>query len=265
MLLNILFSFLDRYLLLIDDVWSAKTWDSIRTCLPDENIKGSRIIVTTRFQVVGATCSQRDGTDYVHLVDILNDDDAKILFDQSVSESTINGESSAVPENIWKVCVGLPLAIVTMAGLVACNPTKSNGDWIEVCRPFAEQETSLSLERVTGILNCCYNDLHADVKTCLLYLSIFPKGWKISRKRIIRRWIAEGFVSEKQGLSEEGVAEAYFNQLTRRKVIRPVEYSSNGKVKTFLVHDMILEYIMSKSNEENFNYCGRWALADACA
>jgi hypothetical protein len=111
---------------------------------------------------------------------------------------------------------------------------------------------SLTLDGVTRILDCCYNDLPADLKTCSLYLSIFPKGWKISRKRLTRRLIAEGFVSEKQGLTEEEVAETYFNQLTRRKIIRPVEHSSNGKVKNFQVHDMILEYIVSKSSEENF-------------
>jgi len=59
-------------------------------------------------------------------------------------------------------------------------------------------------------------------------------------------------VTEKQGLTAEEVAEIYFNQLIRRKIIRPVDHSSNGKVKSFKVHDMILEYIVSKSSEENF-------------
>lgn len=31
-----------------------------------------------------------------------------------------------------------------------------------------------------------------------------------------------------------------------------VEHNSNGKLKTFQVHDMVLEYIVSKSGEENF-------------
>ncbi|KAB8116127.1 hypothetical protein EE612_057103, partial [Oryza sativa] len=146
-----------------------------------------------------------------------------------------------------------PLAIVTLAGLVACNPTKLNGDWSKLSETlFPGPVTSLTLDGVTRILDYCYNDLPADLKTCLLYLSIFPKGWKVRRKRLTRRWMAEGFSTERQGLSEEEVAETYFSQLTRRNIIRPVEHSSNGKVKTFQVHDMILEYIVSKSNEENF-------------
>ncbi|KAF7105598.1 hypothetical protein CFC21_106387 [Triticum aestivum] len=284
-----------RYLLLIDDIWSVETWETIRNWLPHDNTNGSRVIVTTRFQAVGAACSERDGTDYVHTVNVLNDADSKSLFRQSISESPSGkegkgmdkisqvvgtesskgdgtdhlpsadvpsfsnpqsrkvGEKEEVHEEIWKYCGGLPLAIVTMAGLVACNPKKKSDHWSKVCKSlFPEQVAPLTLEGVTRILDYCYNDLPADLKTCSLYLSIFPKGSKISKKRLTRRWISECFVSEKEGLSAEEVSETYFNQLVRRKIIRPVDHSSNGKVKSFKVHDMILEYIVSKSSEENF-------------
>ncbi|CAL4982586.1 unnamed protein product [Urochloa decumbens] len=247
-----------RYLLLIDDIWSTRTWESIRNCLPRDNRKRSRIIVTSRFQAVGAACSPSGTSNLLHTVDLLKTDESKDLFHQSVTES--NGskhseeEKDKGPEEILKICGRLPLAIVTMAGLVACNPNKPNGNnWGKVCKQiFPEPMTTLSLDGVKRILDFCYNDLPGDLKTCALYLSIFPKGSKISMKRLTRRLTAEGFVSEKQGLTEEEVAETYFNQLMRRKLIRPVEHNSNGKVKAFQVHDMVLEYIVSKSSEENF-------------
>ncbi|VAI00197.1 unnamed protein product [Triticum turgidum subsp. durum] len=259
-----------RYLLLIDDIWSVQTWETIRNWLPHDNNKDSRVIVTTRFQAVGAACSERDGTDYLHTVNALSDVDSKSLFQQADVPSDANAkgpfddnvsdpqrskerEIGEVHEEIWKYCGGLPLAIVTMAGLVGCNPTKNNDHWSKVCKSlFPEQVAPLTLEGVTRILDYCYNDLPADLKTCSLYLSIFPKGSKVSKKRLTRRWISECFVAEKQGLSAEEVAETYFNQLVSRKIICPVDHSSNGKVKSFKVHDMILEYIVSKSSEENF-------------
>ncbi|EMS66722.1 Disease resistance protein RPM1 [Triticum urartu] len=259
-----------RYLLLIDDIWSVQTWETIRNWLPHDNNKDSRVIVTTRFQAVGAACSERHGTDYLHTVNAQSDAASKSLFHQANVPSDANAkgpfddrvpdpqrskerEKEEVHEEIWKYCGGLPLAIVTMAGLVACNPTKDNDHWRKVCKSlFPEQVAPLTLEGVTRILDYCYNDLPADLKTCSLYLSIFPKGSKISKKRLTRRWISECFVAEKQGLSAEEVAETYFNQLVSRKIIRPVDHSSNGKVKSFKVHDMILEYIVSKSSEENF-------------
>ncbi|CAL4990944.1 unnamed protein product [Urochloa decumbens] len=247
---------LPGYLLLIDDIWSAKTWGDIRNCLPIENNQCSRIIVTSRFQAVGAACSPSGTTNLLHTVDFLNAVESKNLFKQSVYESKSSKDNETVdkvPEEILKICGGLPLAIVSMAGLVACNPSKPSSHWDKVCKSlFPESVTALSLDGVTRILDFCYNDLPGDLKTCALYLSMFPKGSKISMKCLTRRLTAEGFVSEKQGLTEEEVAETYFNQLMRRKLIRPVEHNSNGKVKTFQVHDMVLEYIVSKSNEENF-------------
>ncbi|WVZ62225.1 hypothetical protein U9M48_011992 [Paspalum notatum var. saurae] len=243
-----------RYLLLIDDIWSADTWDNIRIWLPHKNVKGGKVIVTSRFQAVGAACS-RDGADYLHTVNVLSGENSKRLFNKGVSESQINkaGQKEHVYEEIPKYCGGLPLAIVTMAGVVACSSTKDEEHWSKVCRSlFPEKAATLTLDGVTRILDYCYNDLPADLKTCSLYLSIFPKGLKISKKRLTRRWISECFVTEKQGLSAEEVAESYFNQLVRRKIIHPVDHSSNGKIKSFKVHDMILEYIVSKSSEENF-------------
>ncbi|XP_052137507.1 disease resistance protein PIK6-NP-like isoform X2 [Oryza glaberrima] len=302
-----------RYILLIDDIWSANTWlDVVIPFLPDEANNNSRIIVTTRFHAVGSTCSRghknveatssprpgnnrvhknveatssprpgndrvhknveatssprpgndrvhknveatsspRPGNNRVHTVDFLSDDESQNLFNASIPDSM---KSADRDKELSSICGGLPLAIVTMAGLVACNPNKTDCDWSKLCKSlFPDPVTTLNLDGVTRILDCCYNDLPADIKTCLLYLSIFPKGWKISRKHLARRWIAEGFATEKQGLTEEEVAESYFNQLTRRNLIRPVEHGSNGKVKAFQVHDMVLEYIMSKSIEENF-------------
>uniref|UniRef100_A0ACD5TX69 Uncharacterized protein n=1 Tax=Avena sativa TaxID=4498 RepID=A0ACD5TX69_AVESA len=256
-----------RYLLLIDDIWSAKTWESIRTFLPDEDKKCSRILVTTRFQAVGETCCPRNGLNFVHTVDILGGNYPQALFNESISEYKHSKGSERVqeevPEKIWKICGGLPLAIVAMSGLVACNPGKSKDHWMKVYEKlFPEPVASLTLNGVTRILDLCYNDLPAELRTCALYLSIFPRGGKFGRKRLTRRWIAEGFASETQGLTEEEVAETYFNQLVRRKIIRPMEHSSNGKVKTFQVHDMVLEYIVSKSSEENFITVvgGHWLL-----
>lgn len=263
-----------RYLLLIDDIWSATTWQKIKSFLPEVK-NGSKIIVTTRFQAVAKACNQNEESDKVHTIKTLDSREAAILFERVVSESrsTKAGQkkkNEKPPDRIWEICGGLPLAIVAMAGHVACNPHRTRKKWNDVCKSLFPETLDTRFgkhksdtpnpEEVTKILNYCYNDLPADVKTCSLYLSIFPKGFKISRKRLTRRWVAEGFVSEKQGLSEEDVAEAYFNHLIRRKIIRPVEHSINGKVKTCQVHDMVLEYIVSKSNEENFTTVigGHW-------
>jgi len=47
-------------------------------------------------------------------------------------------------------------------------------------------------------------------------------------------------------------AEDCFNELISRNLIRAVNNSSNGKVKSCQIHDMVLQYIISKSSDENF-------------
>uniref|UniRef100_A0A8R7RB12 Disease resistance R13L4/SHOC-2-like LRR domain-containing protein n=1 Tax=Triticum urartu TaxID=4572 RepID=A0A8R7RB12_TRIUA len=171
-----------------------------------------------------------------------------------MTESEISKETkNKIPEILWQMCGGLPLAIVTMAGHAACNTDKLATKWSEVYNALIpDSGKAIGLDGVTKILNHCYNDMPGDIRTCSLYLCIFPKGR--SRKRLTRRWLAEGFVCEKNGLSAEDV---------RRKIIRAVEHSSIGKVKSFQVHDMVLEYIVSKASEENFVTVvgGHWLMA----
>ncbi|KAG2534048.1 hypothetical protein PVAP13_9NG201300 [Panicum virgatum] len=249
----------NRYLLLIDDVWSSSTWQTIWSCLP-KNAECSRVIVTTRFEAVAKTSLTHHKL--FHKMQVLPRNDAQKLFEESL-EDRQPGLKGRVPARIWEMCGGLPLPIVTMAGLVASKPLTEQNEWIEVCESlFPKPQVCHKPEEFMRIINYCYTALPSDLKTCSLYLCLFPKGRKIRRKRLIRRWIAEGFVSEKQGLSVEDVAETCFNQLVDRKIIRPIEHSSNGKVKRCQVHDMVLEYIISKAGEENFATVvgGQWSM-----
>jgi disease resistance protein RPM1 len=195
----------------------------------------------------------RHDHDHLRPVKVVSEGEPKKGFQKTLQARNTQPSQSQVPERVWEMCGGLPLALVTMAGLVASNPDKTRTEWSEVCDSlFPMPQVCHKPEEFMRIINHCYHDLDSDLKTCSLYLSIFPKGRKISRKRLTRRWIAEGFVSEKQGLSVEDVAETCFNQLIKRKLIRPVEHSSSGRVKSCQVHDMVLEYLISKAAEEDF-------------
>ena len=103
------------------------------------------------------------------------------------------------------------------------------------------------------MLSLSYNDLSHELKTCLLYLGMYPQDYKIYKFDLERKWLAEGFVREKHGLDLEEAAENCFNELINRSMIQPCfDEDDFGNVWKCQVHDLMLELIVSKCKDENF-------------
>ncbi|KAE8796245.1 putative disease resistance protein RGA4 [Hordeum vulgare] len=109
------------------------------------------------------------------------------------------------------------------------------------------------LETIKAVLMKSYDGLPYYLKACFLYLAIFPEDYMIVRRRLVRRWIAEGYSSEVRGKSVEEVLDGYFMELISRSMILPSQrsiYSRKG-IDSCHVHDLIREIAISKSMEEN--------------
>ncbi|GKV10625.1 hypothetical protein SLEP1_g21965 [Rubroshorea leprosula] len=70
--------------------------------------------------------------------------------------------------------------------------------------------------------------------------------------RLKRLWIAEGLVEVKEGKKPEDVAEDYLNELLNRSLIQVAAKTSDGRVKTCRIHDLLREIVISKSRDQNF-------------
>ncbi|XP_073009110.1 disease resistance protein Pik-2-like [Typha latifolia] len=243
----------ERYVIVLDDIWTVSAWESIKVALP-ENKNGSIIIVTTRIENVANTCSHDHK--YIYKIQPLSEVESKELFFKTVFVPNLESspELEKVPDAILKKCGGLPLAINSIGGLLASKQRKTMDECQKVHDNLSsELETNATLEGMKQVLTLSYNDLPYYLRACFLYLSVFPEDYEIKRSILERRWMAEGFVSEKRGLNIEDVAETYFNELVNRNIIQPVDIDiAAGKVRTFRIHDMMHEIIVSKSIEENF-------------
>ena len=140
-----------------------------------------------------------------------------------------------------------------IASLLASKTNGTKQEWQKVCDNIGpELETNPTLEGVKQVLTLSYDDLPYHLKACFLYLSIFPENYVIKRGPLMRRWIAEGFVNQRHGLSMEQIAENYFDEFVARNMVQPVRIDWNSKVRSCRVHGMMLEVIISRSLEENF-------------
>jgi Leucine-rich repeat (LRR) protein len=156
-------------------------------------------------------------------------------------------------ELILKKCSGLPLAIVTIGGFLANRP-KTAMEWRKLNEDIsAELEINPELEAIRTILGKSYDGLPYHLKSCFLYLSIFPEDHKVSRRRLMRRWAAEGYSREIRGKSAEQIADGYFMELIARSMILPSQESirSRKRIDSCQLHDLMREISISKSMEEN--------------
>jgi len=164
---------------------------------------------------------------------------------------------------ILKKCGGLPLAIVTIGGYLASRP-KTRDEWRKLNENInAELEMNPELGTIRTILEKSYDGLPYHLKSCFLYLSIFPEDHIISRRRLERRWTVEGYSSERRGKSANAMAETYFTELKNRSMILPSRESvcSRKSVDSCKVHDLIRDIAISKSMEENLVF----RLEEGCA
>ncbi|KAJ1276044.1 hypothetical protein BS78_05G184000 [Paspalum vaginatum] len=211
--------------------------------------KMSWIIVTTRKENVANYCSGE--VKNVHNLLVLQPEDALHLFSSKGLSILI-----FLPKQVCRFCGkcgGLPLAIVVIGGFLANRP-QTLEEWRQLNDNIsAELEMNPELGMIRTVLEKSYDGLPYHLRSCFLYLSIFPEDQTISRMRLVRRWAAEGYSTKKHGKSAIEIADDYFMELKRRSMILPSQQSvhSRKSVDSCKVHDLIRDIAISKSVEEN--------------
>ncbi|XBJ06831.1 hypothetical protein VPH35_012441 [Triticum aestivum] len=247
-LINKLHEFLEnkRYLVIIDDIWDEKLWEGINLAFSNRNNLGSRLITTARIVSVSNSCCS-SANDSIYQMKPLSTDDSRRLFPKRIfpDKSGCPNEFEQVSKDILKKCGGVPLAIITIASALASGQqVKPKCEWDILLMSLGSGLTEdNSLEEMRRILCFSYYNLPSDMKTCLLYLCIYPEDSEINRDRLIWKWVAEGFVHHgNQGTSLFFLGLNYFNELINRSMIQPI-YDYLGQVCACRVHDMVLDLI----------------------
>ncbi|KAL4618524.1 hypothetical protein ACB092_06G016900 [Castanea dentata] len=237
-----------RYVIVLDDLWENEFWDCIELALP-KNENGSRILITSRDKDVAPS-------NYLYKLPVLPLEKAWVLFCTKVFQL----EGGHCPPDLVELssaivqrCEGLPLAIVAIGGVLSTKDKIFN-EWLKFHNSLSsELESNPHLKNIAKILSLSYHDLSYNLKASLLYFGMFSEDYYINCARLIRLWIAEGFVKEMQGITLEEVAQGYLNQLIHKSLVQVNEVDSIGKTRSCRIHDMMLEVILSRSKELDFH------------
>ncbi|KAJ0446326.1 putative late blight resistance protein homolog R1B-17 [Helianthus annuus] len=200
-----------RYLIVIDDIWSAEAWNEIRICFPDDNL-GSRILVTSRLMNVASNIKQDSP---IHRLRFLTVEESWDLLRHKVfaEDGTCPTNLQETGKQIAERCRGLPLAILVISGLLA-KTEKSVEFWTQVLDSIGSYIVSDS-EQCMNTLSLSYNHLPRHLKSCFLYFGAFKEDFEINVRKLMWLWVAEAFVKP----GTENVAEEYLVDLIDRSLV----------------------------------------------
>ncbi|KAG8372156.1 hypothetical protein BUALT_Bualt12G0037200 [Buddleja alternifolia] len=238
-----------RYLIVMDDIWNTEAWDKLKFYFPDNN-NGSRLLITTRLSKLAFHLMGSNGFE----MKLLDEDKSWILFSQKVfGEEVCPPELEEIGKKIAKCCKGLPLSIAVIGGLLA-KSERTRQYWEYIAKnlnPIVNLEDDACCLK---ILSLSYTDLPIHLKPCFLYMGVFPEDDEIRVSRLIKLWVAEGFLKPISGKSLEVVAGDYFNDLIDRNLILEHKWvrGYSGKTKFCKIHDLLRDLCLREARKEKF-------------
>ncbi|KAJ1275693.1 hypothetical protein BS78_05G155500 [Paspalum vaginatum] len=243
-----------KCLVVIHGMESTEDWFLTKAYLGIEHSK-SRIIVITNEENVATQCAMRSNS--LFNIKVLEVDEAKSLFEKKVKDgtsSTLELTRETELTTIIDKCGGLPKE--------GRNGLLDSEEWSmlwELNRNFMhELETNQAFSSLQGLfawVNSYFRNCPDFLKPCIFYLSIFPVNHKIRRRRLVRRWVAEGYSRDTKESTAEENAEEFFSQLVKLSMIQLLGSTTamefNIKMPLCHVNSFFREYIISRSMEEN--------------
>ncbi|KAM3383424.1 hypothetical protein P3S68_008999 [Capsicum galapagoense] len=181
------------------------------------------ILVTARAPVRIVTMSFTD-----------QDESWSLFKSAALPSAALPSEFETAGQEIAEKCQGLPLIIVVAAGLLKSK--RAIEDWENIAKDVKSFVTNDLDELCSHVLGLSYNHMTSDLKACLLHFGIFPEDSEIPAKKLMRSWMAEGFLQLENDL--EGEAEKCLQELVDRCLVLISKKSLDGtKIRSCKCHD----------------------------
>ncbi|KAJ8769144.1 hypothetical protein K2173_000919 [Erythroxylum novogranatense] len=175
----------------------------------------------------------------IHKVGLLTSEECWSIISQIALVQGDRQKLESIGRRIANKCKGLPLTATTVGGLLSFK--KSEKEWLRVL-----EKKEWEGEDILGPLKLSYYDLPLPLKQCFSYCAIFPKDSEIEKRRLIKMWMAQGFLKAKEDEDLEIVGETYFENLVARSLLQ----ISLHKENIYVLHDMVSDLAHTVANDE---------------
>ncbi|KAL6323333.1 hypothetical protein AAG906_029340 [Vitis piasezkii] len=205
-----------KYLIVMDDMWRNEAWDRLGLYFPDSSWE-------------------------LFL---------KKIFLAGSANAVCPRELEELGKKIVANCGGLPLAIVVLGGLLS-RKEKTPLSWQKVLDSLT-WHLNQGPDSCLGVLALSYNDMPYYLKSCFLYCGLFPEDSEIWTDKLIRLWVAEGFIQRRGEEIAEDVAEDQLQELIDRSMIQVADRSFDGRVMSCRMHDLLRDLAISEAKDTKF-------------
>ncbi|XP_039129028.1 putative disease resistance protein RGA3 [Dioscorea cayenensis subsp. rotundata] len=107
-----------------------------------------------------------------------------------------------IGQEIVKKCQGLPLAIEVLVCIM--HYKREEGEWQAVLQNIKTWKLQHTKNEIMPELWLSYVDLPTHLKKCFAFCAIFPKDRDIEKVKLIRLWLAHGFIASQKGNDMKG-------------------------------------------------------------
>ncbi|WVZ53201.1 hypothetical protein U9M48_004174 [Paspalum notatum var. saurae] len=160
-------------------------------------------------------------------------------------------------EQLIVKCGGLPKVIVSVADFLAPKTVKSMESTRTINQKFMRELESNPefgcLRRLFDWMHLFFHTCPDFLRPCIFYLSIFPGYQIIRRRRLLMRWVAEGYSRDTKYNTAEERAEMLFSMLVNLSMIQPPPCTviTHKRMVQCQVNAFFHEYIISRAEEDN--------------
>lgn len=235
-----------KYLIVMDDVWTTDAWDDLKVAFPNNN-KRSRVLITSRNNPVAIYANRK--IDPHQLRFLYRDESRELLRRKVFGQNSCPEVLEEYELRILEKCDGLPLAIVVVAGILLNHRDRT--DWWKKVADGVNDYVARDQSQSNELIRLSFNHMPYRLKPCFLYFGVFREDFEIPVWKLVRLWIAEGFIQRDGDMTLEDIAEDSLEDLVDRNLVMVGKRRSNGQIKTCRIHDTLRDFCKKEAMKEN--------------